>query len=302
MTKIIIGKQGDQKFPIKNAGVSRQHASITIEGGRWILEDLDSTNGTFVRDDNGLYQRVSRVEIKEDTMVRLGDESSNGYAFMAHHVVEDDPENYAYEFARLAEWRDRFKKERERCQAAQRNRRLVQILISVVVIAVSYMPFLSEQPRLQLMVMRIGMLLPPVYIFFASGKNKMQLFSASKAKEIVCFFDACFSGTIAQDVRSSDKDIVFFLSSRPDEMSQEDSGWIGAGYLTQALLKGIRGMADTDHNKEVTVMELFKYIYKDVTARVEKRNSNAPDDRYKVRQHPQLVAAKRSYNMVLTKW
>lgn len=83
-------------------------------------------------------------------------------------------------------------------------------------------------------------------------------------------------------------------------MSQEDSGWIGAGYLTQALLKGIRGMADTDHNKEVTVMELFKYIYKDVTARVEKRNSNAPDDRYKVRQHPQLVAAKRSYNMVLT--
>lgn len=128
----------------------------------------------------------------------------------------------------------------------------------------------------------------------------MQLFSASKAKEIVCFFDACFSGTIAQDVRSSDKDIVFFLSSRPDEMSQEDSGWIGAGYLTQALLKGIRGMADTDHNKEVTVMELFKYIYKDVTARVEKRNSNAPDDRYKVRQHPQLVAAKRSYNMVLT--
>ena len=135
-----------------------------------------------------------------------------------------------------------------------------------------------------------------------SYSEMMQLFSASKAKEIVCFFDACFSGTIAQDVRSSDKDIVFFLSSRPDEMSQEDSGWIGAGYLTQALLKGIRGMADTDHNKEVTVMELFKYIYKDVTARVEKRNSNAPDDRYKVRQHPQLVAAKRSYNMVLTKW
>ena len=176
MTKIIIGKQGDQKFPIKNAGVSRQHASITIEGGHWILEDLDSTNGTFVRDDNGLYQRVSR----------LGDESSNGYAFMAHHVVEDDPENYAYEFARLAEWRDRFKKERERCQAAQRNRGLVQILISVVVIAVSYMPFLSEQPRLQLMVMRIGMLLPPVYIFFASGKNKMQRIYDRQQRILVC--------------------------------------------------------------------------------------------------------------------
>ena len=135
-----------------------------------------------------------------------------------------------------------------------------------------------------------------------SYSDMMKLFLSSKAKDIVCFFDACFSGTIAQDVRSTDKNIVFFLSSRPDEMSQEDAGWVGAGYLTQALLKGIRGMADTDHNKEVTVIELFKYIYKDVTARVEKRNANAPDESYKVKQHPQLVAAKRSYDMVLAKW
>lgn len=186
MPTIIIGKQGDQKFPIKNAGVSRQHARITIEGGHWILEDLDSTNGTFVRDADGVYQRVSRTEIKEDTMVRLGDESSNGYAFMAHHVVEDDPENYSYEFARLAEWRDDFKKERERCQKSQRNRGLVQILISVVVIAVSYLPFLSEEPRLQLAVMRVGMLLPPIYIFFASGKNRMQRIFDRQQRILVC--------------------------------------------------------------------------------------------------------------------
>ena len=119
-------------------------------------------------------------------MVRLGDESSNGYAFMAHHVVEDDPENYAYEFARLAEWRDRFKKERERCMASQRYCGLVLILISVVAFAVSNMPFLSEQPRLQLMVMRIGMLLPPVYIFFASGKNKMQRIYDRQQRVHVC--------------------------------------------------------------------------------------------------------------------
>ena len=186
MPTIIIGKQGDQKFPIKNAGVSRQHASITIDGGHWILKDLDSTNGTFVRDDNGDYKRVGQVEIAEDTMVRLGDESSNGYTFMAHHVVEDDPENYAYEFARLADLRVKFKKERERSQAAQRNRGLVQILISVLVIAVSYMPFLSEQPKLQLMVMRIGMLLPPIYIFFASGRNKMQRIYDRQQRMLVC--------------------------------------------------------------------------------------------------------------------
>lgn len=132
-------------------------------------------------------------------------------------------------------------------------------------------------------------------------EDMMSLFLASKAKDIVCFFDACFSGTIAQDVKSTDKNIVFFLSSRPDEMSQEDASWVGAGYLTQALLKGIRGMADTDHNKQVTVIELFKYIYNDVTKRIEKRNAGAPDDR-KVKQHPQLVCAKQNYDMVLAKW
>ena len=46
MTKIIIGKKGDQKVPIKNAGVSRQHASINTERGHWILEDLDTTKRT----------------------------------------------------------------------------------------------------------------------------------------------------------------------------------------------------------------------------------------------------------------
>ena len=48
------------------------------------------------------------------------------------------------------------------------------------------MPFLSEQPRLQLMVMRIGMLLLPVYIFFASGKNKMQRIYDRLQRILVC--------------------------------------------------------------------------------------------------------------------
>ena len=60
----------------------------------------------------------------------------------------------------------------------------------------------------------------------------MQLFSASKAKEIVCFFDACFSGTIAQDVRSSDKDIVFSCRAVPTRCRRK-------------TLDGLRGLSDT---------------------------------------------------------
>ena len=49
MQEVIIGKEGTQKFPINNSRVSRQHAKITVsDSGQWTLEDLNSTNGTYI--------------------------------------------------------------------------------------------------------------------------------------------------------------------------------------------------------------------------------------------------------------
>lgn len=184
MIEIVIGKQGEQKFPINNAGVSRRHARIIVDNGHWILEDLNSTNGTFVRDEKGDYQRVSRIEIGEDTMIRLGDESSNGYAFMAHHAIEPDPDNYSYEFSRLRQWRDELKKEKERCQSRTRNRGLVQIAISIVIIGVTFIPGIES--HIQMLILRVGMLLPPLYNFFVQGKNRMQKIYDRQQRLLVC--------------------------------------------------------------------------------------------------------------------
>jgi len=51
METIILGRKGDQPFAITADGVSSQHAKITIDGDKWTLEDLHSTNGTFIRDE-----------------------------------------------------------------------------------------------------------------------------------------------------------------------------------------------------------------------------------------------------------
>ena len=49
MLEVIIGKVGTQKFAINGERVSRQHAKITVtDSGLWILEDLNSTNGTYI--------------------------------------------------------------------------------------------------------------------------------------------------------------------------------------------------------------------------------------------------------------
>jgi uncharacterized caspase-like protein len=79
------------------------------------------------------------------------------------------------------------------------------------------------------------------------------------------------------------------VSCRSDEYSSE-SRILGAGYFTQALLKGLRGMADTDNNKQITVIELFKYIYGDVLTHSQQK------------QHPQLIAPKSLYDVVISKW
>lgn len=124
-----------------------------------------------------------------------------------------------------------------------------------------------------------------------------------KAKDITCFIDACFSGSISNAVKAkvttdsnvlksmvkTDNRLVLFLSSRNDEYSMENS-YVGAGYFTRAFLKGIRGKSDTNADKKITVMELFQYIYKDVRLHSQDK------------QHPQLIAATSQYDNVLMTW
>lgn len=47
--RIILGRSEKCDIPVTGRGVSREHASLTMDrGGRAMLEDLDSTNGVFV--------------------------------------------------------------------------------------------------------------------------------------------------------------------------------------------------------------------------------------------------------------
>lgn len=47
-SEITLGRDTTNDVAINDAEVSRKHARITLQGGSFILEDLGSTNGTFV--------------------------------------------------------------------------------------------------------------------------------------------------------------------------------------------------------------------------------------------------------------
>ncbi len=63
----LIGRSSEA-LPIADATVSRRHAELTPDDGRWYLRDLDSANGTFV---NG-RKITDRVELSPGDQIRCG--------------------------------------------------------------------------------------------------------------------------------------------------------------------------------------------------------------------------------------
>lgn len=62
-----IGRSSRSDLPIDQESISRHHARITFDGQRHNIEDLGSTNGTFVNDTN-----VKRQPLKDGDQVRVG--------------------------------------------------------------------------------------------------------------------------------------------------------------------------------------------------------------------------------------
>jgi ABC transport system ATP-binding/permease protein len=62
-----IGRNPESDIVIDEARVSWRHAVLRLDGATWLLEDADSTNGTFLG-----AERVKRMEITKDCVLRLG--------------------------------------------------------------------------------------------------------------------------------------------------------------------------------------------------------------------------------------
>ena len=123
---------------------------------------------------------------------------------------------------------------------------------------------------------------------------------SSQALEKYVFIDACHAGTavssnkgheLAKAVGGS-PGTVMFVSCRPDEVSAENP-FVGKGHFTQAILKGLRGKADANGDRAITVIELFTYIYNDVLHATRKTPRQ---------QHSQLIAPKATHQNVIVQW
>jgi hypothetical protein len=65
-----VGSDSSCDIVITDSTISAKHASLRYKEGKFILTDLDSTNGSYL---NGNDDSIAREEIKDNDVVRLGD-------------------------------------------------------------------------------------------------------------------------------------------------------------------------------------------------------------------------------------
>lgn len=80
--QISIGRDSSNEIPVNDAEVSRRHSRLTFQGGKYVLEDVGSTNGTFV---NGQRLTGPRV-LKSGEVISLGEQ-----IVFVYEAVDSDP-------------------------------------------------------------------------------------------------------------------------------------------------------------------------------------------------------------------
>jgi len=80
-SQYIVGRDSEAGLVVSRSSVSRQHARLFVDDdGNWWVEDLNSTNGTFVNE-----QRIRAQQLNDTDQVRFGDAI---YKFLSGSNIE----------------------------------------------------------------------------------------------------------------------------------------------------------------------------------------------------------------------
>jgi pSer/pThr/pTyr-binding forkhead associated (FHA) protein len=77
--EITFGRSPNNDIQIDNLAVSKQHAKLIKQNDQYTLEDLNSTNGTFLND-----EKITRAALKNDDLI-----SVEKYALAIYYIGEN---------------------------------------------------------------------------------------------------------------------------------------------------------------------------------------------------------------------
>ena len=107
-------------------------------------------------------------------------------------------------------------------------------------------------------------------------RNLADIFANSKAKQKLCFADACHSGSLTMSksavngfnsyykaLEETQGGLALFTSSKTREISLEHKG-VRQGVFSHYLIEGLYGEADQNQDYVITIAELYDYVSENV--------------------------------------
>jgi hypothetical protein len=125
---IKVGKAGDNDFVIDDPKVSRYHALLSKdENGALTIEDLNSTNGTYIND-----IQIIKKKIKLTDKLTLGSD----YTVLVRDIVKRD-DDYSEEFADLKQIYDKYTKDKIHIQSSNQFKTRIFQSLPIALIGVT---------------------------------------------------------------------------------------------------------------------------------------------------------------------
>lgn len=87
-----LGRALDADLPFQDESVSRQHCQISLGDGKWMIQDMNSANGTWVNGD-----RIDKTELRANDKIQIG--SSIIVKFVLQDEIEASFQKELYESA-----------------------------------------------------------------------------------------------------------------------------------------------------------------------------------------------------------
>jgi hypothetical protein len=126
-----------------------------------------------------------------------------------------------------------------------------------------------------------------------SYRELRQWIDSAGAEVRIAILDSCASGSLIRlkggvhrapflsDVSTQARGHAFLTASSADEAAQE-SDRVGSAFFTHFLLSGMRGAADANHDRRVTLNEAYQFAYNETLQRTETSRAGAQHPAYDI--------------------
>lgn len=188
-----IGRQAQNQLVLADGKVSGQHARlIQCSPESFILEDLNSKNGTFVN-----HLRITRKLIDHNDVLRFGDTTTTARELIALYlpptpaeeaIAKKEPLDFTVEFAALKQVYEQYPQLKRDCRNRERMIRTGSVILSSVVsvgavlgsggTVLSFLPVLSSAG--------LSMLVPTLCSTLLSTDEKLEVIDKEYRERYRC--------------------------------------------------------------------------------------------------------------------